>query len=359
MGRRSREPMVEGIADGVIHHANRLDAGEPVLGLADEFRLAQEDGEHRAARRHDVVRCDDGSALVAGELGVLLEAAEEHAPEPRFVRAAFGGRDGVAIGAAEAVIRKPGDRPFGRAMSALLVGLPRKNLAADQRLAGEQLAEVIPEPAGKVEARFLRRLALCRDQALRARPADLDAAEEVGLRARHAEETVRVERRLRPEYLRVGMEAGLRAAAIVHVASGLQLRGRLAARKSLPVELSVARDFDFENVGERVHNGDADAVQATGGLVDPGIELSAGMERGHDDLERRLVLEFRMWVDRDAAAVVGDGQETVLVEFHLDPVGVAGDRLVHGIVHHLGEEVMHRLLVGAADIHAGAAADGL
>ena len=43
----------------------------------------------------------------------------------------------------------------------------------------------------------------------------------------------------------------------------------------------------------------------------------------------------------------------------LDAVGVARDRLVHGVVEHLGEEVMHRLLVGAADIHAGAPAHRL
>ena len=44
---------------------------------------------------------------------------------------------------------------------------------------------------------------------------------------------------------------------------------------------------------------------------------------------------------------------------HLDPVGVARDRLVHRIVEHFGGEVVERALVGAADIHAGAAADGL
>ncbi len=43
----------------------------------------------------------------------------------------------------------------------------------------------------------------------------------------------------------------------------------------------------------------------------------------------------------------------------LDEGRVAGDRLVHGIVEHLGEEVVHRGLVGAADIHAGAPAHGL
>ena len=31
---------------------------------------------------------------------------------------------------------------------------------------------------------------------------------------------------------------------------------------------------------------------------------------------------------------------------------MAGERLVHGIVDHLGEEMVQRLLVGSADIHA-------
>ena len=39
-------------------------------------------------------------------------------------------------------------------------------------------------------------------------------------------------------------------------------------------------------------------------------------------------------------------------------VGVPGDGLVHGVVEHFGHEMMHGPLVGAADIHAGAAADG-
>ena len=66
-----------------------------------------------------------------------------------------------------------------------------------------------------------------------------------------------------------------------------------------------------------------------------------------------------MRVDRDTAAVVGDGNEAVRLHLDFDPVGVAGERLVHRIVDHLGEQVVQRLLVGAADIHAGAAADGL
>ena len=66
-----------------------------------------------------------------------------------------------------------------------------------------------------------------------------------------------------------------------------------------------------------------------------------------------------MRVDRDAAAVVGDGDEAVGAELDLDPRGVAGDRLVHGVVDHLGEEVVQPLLVGAADVHARPPADRL
>ena len=66
-----------------------------------------------------------------------------------------------------------------------------------------------------------------------------------------------------------------------------------------------------------------------------------------------------MRIDRNAAAVVGDGQESVGAEFHLDEGGVAGQRLVHRVVDDFGEQMMQRLFVGAADIHAGPAADRL
>ena len=59
-----------------------------------------------------------------------------------------------------------------------------------------------------------------------------------------------------------------------------------------------------------------------------------------------------MRIDRNAAAVVGDRQEAVGVELDLDEGGVAGDRLVHRIVDDFGKQVVQRLLVGAADIHA-------
>ena len=103
----------------------------------------------------------------------------------------------------------------------------------------------------------------------------------------------------------------------------------------------------------------ADAVQAARGFVGLGVEFAARVQRRHDHFERGLLRKFRMRIDRNAAPVVGHADEAVGLELDLDPVGVAGDRLVHRVVDHFGEQVMQRLLVGAADIHAGAAAHRL
>ena len=159
--------------------------------------------------------------------------------------------------------------------------------------------------------------------------------------------------RLRAENLRVGMEAHRGAAPVRRLAGVLQLALRLAALEHHPVELLAARDLDLHALGERVRDRHADAVQAARGLVHLGVEFAAGVQRAHDHFERRLVLELRMRIDRDAAAVVGDGDEAVGLHLDLDEGGVAGQRLVHRIVDHLGEQVVQRLLVGAADVHAG------
>jgi hypothetical protein len=56
------------------------------------------------------------------------------------------------------------------------------------------------------------------------------------------------------------------------------------------------------------------------------------MEGGEDDLQRGELREFGVRVDRDAAAIVAHGQPVAGLERDLDAVGMAGDRLVHGVV---------------------------
>ena len=193
----------------------------------------------------------------------------------------------------------------------------------------------------------------------RARPADFDSAEEISLRARHLEQPLRIELGLGAENLRVGPEAHLGAAAVGDLAELFQPRFRLAALIDLPIELAAARDLDLHALRQRVGDRHADAVEAARGAVDLAVELAARVQRAHDHFERGFFREFRMRVDRDAAAVVGHAEEAVGGDLDLDEMGVTGERLVHGIVDHLGKQVVQRLLVGAADIHAGAPAHRL
>jgi hypothetical protein len=64
-------------------------------------------------------------------------------------------------------------------------------------------------------------------------------------------------------------------------------------------------------------------------------------------------------IDRYAAAIVGDGQAIARFQNDLDPARMASDRFVHAVVEHFGCQMVQRAFVGPADIHSGAAADGL
>ena len=67
------------------------------------------------------------------------------------------------------------------------------------------------------------------------------------------------------------------------------------------------------------------------------------MQGGHDHFERGFVLELRVRVDRNAAAVVGHRQITFGVEFDIDEGCMSGNSLVHRVVDDFGEEVVQCL----------------
>ena len=124
----------------------------------------------------------------------------------------------------------------------------------------------------------------------------------------------RLEGRALAEDLLVGHEADLGAASVLDGAEGLELALRRAAAERHGVELLAARDLHLELFGQRVDDRDADAVQAAAGVVDLAVELAARVQRRHDDFEGGLGLEFGVRVDRNAAAIVGDGEEAVRLE---------------------------------------------
>src|SRR5690606_31503533 len=103
-------------------------------------------------------------------------------------------------------------------------------------------------------------------------------------------------------------------------------------------DVTVALDLELEPLAGRVDRAHTDTVQPGRDLVALVVELSASVEHGHDDLggaDALLVLS-----DRDAAAVVGDGDGLVEVERDPDVAAVTGEVLVDGVVDGFPDEVV-------------------
>ncbi len=82
------------------------------------------------------------------------------------------------------------------------------------------------------------------------------------------------------------------------------------------------------------------------------------MKLGHDDLgsgDALALVDF----DRNAAAIVHDGDGAVRIETHIDGVAIAGERLVDRVVDDLVDQVMEAVRVRAPDVHRRALPDGL
>ena len=194
-------------------------------------------------------------------------------------------------------------------------------------------------------------------------PADFDPGEQIGLRPRQFEQPRRFKPRIVAENLRVRDERHRSAAPVGRRAQLLQRPGGDAAREFLREQFFAARDFDAGQHRQRVDHRHAHPVQTAAGGIGLARKFAARMQRGQDYLQRRFAGKLGVFIHRNAAPVVGDGQAPggavwPHLQRHFNAVGMARNGLVHGVVQHLCGEVVQRALVGAADIHAGAAADG-
>src|SRR5207344_1272143 len=140
----------------------------------------------------------------------------------------------------------PRHRPFHRAIGAGTARFPREDIGVDQRLPRYCGTEIVLEAVGEVERLVLRHALDAVQELLVAMPADLDAAEQIGLGARHLEQALRIEFRLVAENLGVRLEAHLGAAPVRRAAELLQAAFGNAARKHLAIELTRQGDLDLE-----------------------------------------------------------------------------------------------------------------
>ncbi len=128
---------------------------------------------------------------------------------------------------------------------------------------------------------------------------------------------------------------------------------------SLIPDLAVALDLQLHRLRKGVDHRDADAVESARDLVGVLVELTPGMELGHDDLGRRPAF-LAVEVHRDAAAVVLHRHRVVGVDDDVDARAVAGLRLVHRVVDDLEDHVVEPgRVVGVPDVHARALAHRL
>src|ERR1017187_2296905 len=136
--------------------------------------------------------------------------------------------------------------------------------------------------------------------------------------------------------------------------------GETAAEIHLP-RMTVAPDFDVELLAECIDAAYAHTVQTARHLIRRGVELTACVEFGQNDLHRRHHLPVGQGhqIDGDAAAIVGDSNRIVDVNDYFDFLGIAGERLVHGVVDDLVHEVMEAHFACRTDVHGGTEANCL
>ena len=88
-------------------------------------------------------------------------------------------------------------------------------------------------------------------------------------------------------------------------------------------------------------------------LVGALVELTTGMEHGHNHLKGALV-HLLVLIDRDTTSVILHGDRVVFVDSYFDMRTKASHRLVARVVDGLVDQMVKTLLADVANIHGGA-----
>jgi hypothetical protein len=346
-----REPLVDRLLDETADPR----VAELCLGLALELRVVQLHGDHGREPLAHVLALEVLLLLLDQPLlaRVLVQRPRERRLEAGQVGATLGGVD---------VVREREDGLHVRAVplhrdldvAVLHLALEVDDPLVDRLLRAVHVLDEVPDAALVVELVADLALALVDEH-------DPEAAGQEGGLAQALDESVhRPLELVLVEDLAVGQERDDGAGVLL--ALGLAGHGQvgrgLPARVLLPVHLAVTPHLDLQPLGERVDDRDADPVEAAGDLVALAAELPAGVQLRHHDGEGGDALVGHD-VDRDARAVVRDGDGVVRMERDLDAVGAARQGLVDRVRHDLVDEVVQPSGTGRADVHAGSEPDRL
>src|SRR6266404_6891225 len=216
-----------------------------------------------------------------------------------------------------------------------------------RRLAAVQVLDEFADAAGKAKLRgFFGPLV---------RERDFQAFVQEGEFAKALRQRVKAIARL-IEDGRIRMKCDFRS-SFARLARLFQLGGGLALFVGLFPNAAVARDFEFEPVGKRVNDGDANAVQSARNFIRFAVKFYTGVQNSEHNF-RGWALFGSVHVDGNAAAIVDHGDRIVGVHGHVDFVGVTGHGFVNGVVDHFPDEMMQTHFARRADVHRGAQAHG-
>ena len=350
------EERAQALVDECLHDAGDIGI-QLALGLSFKLRLRQLDADHRHQSFAHVVAGQvfldvlEQAELLAG----VVDGARQRGAEARQVRAAVHGVD--VVGEAEDVFRVAVvvlQRDLhGHAVA---LGFHVDGPVVQHRLAFVQVLDEFGDPAGVLEFQPLVLARLGIGGAL-VGEGDHQALVEERQLAQALRQRVEVVLGDGEDCL-VGSEVDLGAALLARAAGFLQFGGGLAVGVALLEGAFIgAPDFQVEFFAERVHAAHAHAVQSAGNFVRRGIELAARVQRGHHHLRRGNFFAVDVHVaDGNAAAVIDHGDGVVDVDGDVNPVGVAGQRFVHRVVHHFVHQVMQAELARRSDVHGGALA---
>src|SRR3989440_3995603 len=138
----------------------------------------------------------------------------------------------------------------------------------------------------------------------------------------------------------------------------LELGGLLPSFEPHPVLLAFSAHADLERLAQTVDDAESDTMEAARDAVHLVFELAARVHPRDDEFDTGNAA-FRVEVDWNPPAVVGDGHAPVLIQRDLDFLTKAG----HGFVDRIVDDFMHKVVqapvVNRPDIHRGPLSDRL
>ena len=93
-------------------------------------------------------------------------------------------------------------------------------------------------------------------------------------------------------------------------------------------------------------------MQTTGNLIGILVELTTGMQLGHDDLGGGHTF-FPVDIGRNTTAIVTNRCRSIAIQLHQHQVTMTGQGFIDGVIDHLIDHVMQTgSVIGIPDIHA-------